>query len=119
MIAQFIQNLLHCVTNAHILHLQSTSYSEHMALGAFYEGLEDLTDALAESIQGKYGLMTGYSDEYGIPPTNALDYLESISAYVIEQRRAEGFPQDTEIQNEIDGIQTLINTTIYKLRYLK
>lgn len=119
MLAQFIQNLLHCVTNAHILHLQSTSYSQHMALGAFYDELSELVDTLAESIQGKYGMLTGYTDEYGVPPTNALDYLEAISNYVTEQRKADGFPQDSEIQNEVDNVQNLVNSTIYKLRYLK
>ena len=121
MVATFIQGLLHCVTNAHILHLQSTSYSEHMALGAFYEGLQDLVDGLAESIQGKYGLIQGYSDDYIAPNPNenALAFVEAVSEFVTNGRVSEGFPQDSEIQNEIDSIQTLINTTIYKLRYLK
>jgi hypothetical protein len=120
MVAQFIQNLLHCVTNAHILHLQSTSYSQHKALGHFYEDLGKIVDTIAESSQGKYGMITGYSEaNYGLPPTNALTYLEEVSAYVQEQRKADGFPQDTEIQNEIDNVQNLVNATIYKLRYLK
>ena len=33
----FIMCLLHGVTNAHILHLQSQSYAQHKALGSFYE----------------------------------------------------------------------------------
>lgn len=118
-IAQFIQELLHCVTNTHLLHLQSTSYSQHMALGAFYPELEELTDGLAESIQGKYGLLTGYTNKYTLRPNDPVAYLEQISGYVETSRRAEWYPKDSEIQNDTDTIQTLINSTIYKLRYLR
>ena len=118
-LSAFIQNLLHCVTNAHLLHLQSTSYSQHMALGAFYEGLEDLTDALAETIQGKYGLLTQYSANYDLPPTDPVAYLEQVAGYVEASRRSSWYPQDTNIQNETDNIASLIDSTLYKLRYLK
>ena len=118
-LSAFIQNLLHCVTNAHLLHLQSTSYAQHMALGAFYEGLEDLTDSLAETIQGKYGLLMGYTQNYDLPPSDPVAYLEQISGYVEASRRSGWYPQDTNIQNETDNIASLIDSTLYKLRYLK
>lgn len=118
-LSAFIQNLLHCVTNAHLLHLQSTSYAQHMALGAFYEGLEDLTDSLAETIQGKYGLLTGYNTNYDLPPSDPVTFLEMLSEYVEASRRSNWYPQDTNIQNETDNIASLIDATIYKLRYLK
>ena len=118
-LSAFIQNLLHCVTNAHLLHLQSTSYSQHVALGAFYEGLEDLTDSLAETIQGKYGLLMGYTQNYDLPPSDPVVYLEQISGYVEASRRSGWYPQDTNIQNETDNIASLIDSTLYKLRYLK
>lgn len=34
-VMQFVMCLLHSVTNAHILHFNTPSYSEHMALGTF------------------------------------------------------------------------------------
>ena len=115
-VQSFVMCLLHAVTNTHILHLQSRSYSEHMALGAFYEGLEDLTDSYIEQYQGKYGIIDGYTDEYELP-TPALEYLISLSDY-IKQARVEQ-PQDSELQNTIDEIQSLVDSTIYKLRFLK
>lgn len=117
-LSAFIQNLLHCVTNAHLLHLQTRSYAKHMALGAFYEGLDDLTDSLAEIIQGKVGLLTNYSNNYDLPPTDPITYLEQISAYVEASRMSIWFPQDSNVQNEVDGIVSLIDSTLYKLRYL-
>jgi hypothetical protein len=119
-LSAFIQNLLHCVTNSHLLHLQSRSYSQHMALGVFYDGLDDLTDSLAEVIQGKYGLLD-YNTiaSYDLPPSDPVAYLEQISGYVEASRRSGWFPQDTNIQNEVDTIVSLIDSTLYKLRYLK
>ena len=110
--------LLHSVTNAHILHFQSTSYSAHVALGSFYSEIGDLLDKFVESFQGKYGLLTKYSADFTLP-TEPIDYLKYLQTEVETQRRKSGFPQDGELQNEIDNIANLINTTLYKLRFLK
>jgi Family of unknown function (DUF5856) len=117
-LSAFIQNLLHCVTNAHLLHLQIRSFAKHTALGEFYEGLDDLTDKLAEILQGKVGLLTAYNTNYDLPPTDPIAYLEQISAYVEASRQSSWFPQDSNVQNEVDSIVSLIDSTLYKLRYL-
>ena len=114
--AQFVQCLLHAVTNTHILHLQSRSYSEHMALGDFYDGLSDLADSFAEAYQGKYGIIEGYTDDYELPG-QAIPYLMEKNDY-IKLLRA-GLPQDSELQNIIDEIVALIDSTLYKLINLK
>lgn len=114
--AQFVQCLLHAVTNTHILHLKSRSYSEHMALGAFYDELSDLTDNYAEAYQGKYGIIEGYTEDYELPDL-AIPYLMEKNDY-IKLLRA-GLPQDSELQNIIDEIVALIDSTLYKLVNLK
>ena len=48
-----------------------------------------------------------------------LEYLIYLENEVEAQRRKPNFPQDSELQNEIDNIANLINTTLYKLRFLK
>lgn len=115
-IQNFVLELLHAVTNTHLLHLQSRSYSEHMALGSFYKGLEDLTDSFIEAYQGKYGIIEGYEAFYKLPAP-ALEYLIGLSEYVSATRAS--LPQDTELQNIVDEIAALIDSTIYKLRFLK
>ena len=114
----FVMMMLHSVTNAHILHLQSKSYSQHMALGAFYEEVGDLMDAFIEAFQGKYGLLTAYKTDYELP-TDPLVYMHQLKDDVEMLRRMKGFPQDSDLQNEVDNVSNLINTTIYKLTYLK
>lgn len=114
---EFILTLLHAATNTHILHLQSKSYSEHMALGAFYEELPDLVDAVVESIQGLTGEIIQYPEMYYRPADSGIQELEDLLVFVKQGR--EVLPQDSEVQNEVDNIANLINSTLYKLRFLK
>jgi hypothetical protein len=117
-VMQFVQCLLHSVTNAHILHFQTPSFSEHMALGTFYEEVGDLVDSFVEAFQGKYGLLTNYKAEYQLPATDPVIYLTYLKDEVETLRRMPKFPQDSELQNEVDNIANLINSTLYKLRFL-
>lgn len=117
-VMQFVMCLLHSVTNAHILHLSTTSYSTHQALGNFYAEIGDLVDGFVEAFQGKYGLLTDYKSDYAVP-SNPIDYMNYLKAEVEKLRRDPKFPQDSELQNEVDTIANLINSTLYKLRFLK
>lgn len=117
-VMQFVMCLLHSVTNAHILHLSTNSYSTHQALGNFYEEIGDLVDSFVEAFQGKYGLLTDYKAEYALPP-EPIAYMNYLKVEVEKLRRAPNFPQDSELQNEVDNIANLINSTEYKLRFLK
>ena len=117
-VMQFVQCLLHSVTNAHILHFQSLSYSQHMALGAYYDEVSDLVDGFVEAFQGKYGLLTKYQANYQLPDNNPVVYLTYLKDEVATLRRMPEFPQDSELQNEVDTIANLINSTLYKLRFL-
>ena len=116
-IGQFILTLLHASTNAHVLHLQSKSYSEHMALGTFYEELPGLVDALAEAIQGDEEIIINYDYDYYKPSDTALDELQTLKNYVYEER--DKISNKSNIQNEIDTIATLIDSTIYRIKFLK
>ncbi len=118
-VATLVMHLLHGVTNAHILHLQSTSYAEHQALGEFYDELGDLVDAFVEAYQGKKNIIQKYPTDYKLPPESSVVYLNSLKDEVASLRHSAGFPQDEELQNEIDNIANLINSTLYKLRFLK
>lgn len=114
---EFCLTLLHAVTNTHILHLQSRSYSEHKALGHFYEDLDDLVDSLIEAIQGLTGEIVQYPADYYAPADNGLAELEDLKEYVATTRAQ--LPQESEIQNIVDEISQLIDQTCYKLKFLK
>jgi hypothetical protein len=118
-VMQFVMCLLHSVTNGHILHLTTTSYSQHKALEVYYTGIGDLVDDFVEAFQGKYGLLTKFTANYELPPSTALDYMSYLNTEVATLRQADGFPKDTELQNITDEIAALIDSTTYKLRFLK
>lgn len=117
-VMQFTMCLLHSVTNGHILHLTTTSYSEHKALEAYYTEIGDLVDDFIEAFQGKYGLLTNFTTNYELP-ISALEYMRYLSKEVETLRVADGFPEDSELQNITDEIAQLIDSTIYKIRFLK
>lgn len=118
-VMQFTMCLLHSVTNAHILHLTTQNYSEHKALEAFYTEIGDHVDDFVEAFQGKYGLLHDFTADYALPPTNPLAYLTYLKDEVASLRVATNFPQDSELQNITDEIAQLIDSTMYKLRFLK
>jgi DNA-binding ferritin-like protein len=120
-IGEFVGTLLHSATIAHIMHLQAKgegSYAKHQALATYYDSVVDATDTLAEAIQGCLGeIIEYYPPMFGNPAVEALDYLKSIREYVMENRTA--ISDYSNIQNEIDTIMTLLDSTIYKLTFLR
>jgi hypothetical protein len=117
-VMQFTMCLLHSVTNGHILHLTTKNYSEHKALETFYTEIGDLVDDFVEAFQGKYGLLHDFTLDYQLP-SPPLAYLTYLKDQVATLRKFEGFPQDSELQNITDEIAQLIDSTLYKLRFLK
>jgi hypothetical protein len=115
---QFTMCLLHSVTNAHILHLTTKSYAEHKALQGYYTKVDDLLDDFIEAFQGKYGLLHDFTTDYQLPD-QPVAYMTYLKDEVATLRRAERFPQDSELQNSVDEIAQLIDSTLYKLRFLK
>jgi len=114
--ALFLATLLHSATNTHFFHFTTDSYAKHKALAKYYEGIVDLVDQLAESYMGKYGKLTAFPSVYH-QPKDPLKYMESLQNFVADARQ--DLPQDSELQNTIDEIADLINSTTYKLKFLK
>lgn len=119
--AQFIGTLLHSATLAHFQHFQVEgvgSDAAHRALADYYDAIPDLVDTVTESIQGAYEELVGpYPSAFGNVDRDPLAYIRGLRDFVRNER--EKLPQDSEIQNEIDGIATLLNRTVYRLRFLK
>lgn len=105
---KFAEEILQAAVKAHIMHWMSRKYSEHIALGEFYEALPGLIDAVVEEFQGKYGLLPFAKQD----PIQALTELNSFVASYRD------FCEDSEIQNDIDAIASQIDSTLYKLKFL-
>ena len=114
--ALFLATMLHSATNTHFFHWSTDSYAKHKALAKYYDSIIDLTDTFAESYMGKYGKFTSFPSVYH-QPKDPIRYMESLQSFVKEARQ--DLPQDSELQNIIDEIADLINSTAYKLKFLK
>ena len=102
---------------AHIYHLQTESFAAHKALNEYYDEIVELFDGLVESYQGRYGILRNYKMAGAIKEDdNPITYFEALSKFVESIR--EKCPQDSYIQNEIDTVVKLIESTKYKLKYL-
>jgi len=113
-VAEFVATLFHAGTITHFQHLQTTEYATHKALGKFYPKIVDLADSLAESYQGRYDTrMKKFPDELHQPKETPHEYLTQLKGFVQEAR--EEIPPDSELQNIVDEIADLINSTLYLL----
>ena len=103
-------------TAAHLLHLQSTSYAQHVALQGFYDALVPLIDSYAEVYQGDNGLIKKYPSK--APPDSTpldllTDYLDLVREEMEEDEESEA------LKNILAEIEQLTSTSVYKIRFLK
>jgi hypothetical protein len=118
-LTDLVMCLLHSATVTHIMHWQTESYAAHQALGEYYSEIPELVDQTIEAYQGKTGIiLRGFPIEMeSYEQMTPLAYLEYLSMELTEGRAL--FGTDSEIQNLVDAIADLIDSTMYKLRRFK
>lgn len=117
--AELIARCFAARTQTHLMHLQSRSYSAHMALGEFYEAIGGVVDTYAECYQSHYGIITDYPVVR--PVIDNIDpvvLLKNLREWIAEHR-ALCASDETELGNLVDEILSTIDQTIYKLRFLR
>ena len=116
---ELLITLLNAATIGHVLHLRSRSYSEHKALNTFYSDLPGLVDSVVEAWQGRNGELVEYPDQMVelSEHDDALVFVMYMKMVLEENRGVLGGA--SEIQNLVDGIAELIDSTLYKLTFLK
>jgi hypothetical protein len=116
---QLVSKLLHSRNQVHIFHLQTKSFAEHNALNDYYDGVLDLFDSLIESYQGKHGIISNYKcdgfEDYK-SGEQVINYLKGLDKDIDSLRKS---IKESFLQNQIDTVQELIYSTLYKLRFLK
>jgi len=103
---------------AHSVHLNTRSFSKHMALNTFYDSIIDLADAFAEAYQGRHGLMGPISLMSAKKTSNIIEFLEDSLKQIEDCRYDVVDKTDTSLQQLIDNIVELYLSTLYKLRFL-
>lgn len=112
-----IGTLMQSRNQAHIYHLQTTSFAQHKALQKYYESVIDLIDGLVESYQGQYGILRGYKMAANIKEDdNPTMYFEGLSKFL--EALKPSLPQDSFLVNQYDEVGALLQSTKYKLKFL-
>ena len=102
----------------HSTHLNTRSYAKHKALGSFYGKIIDLADDLAETYQGRHGLIGPITLHSAKKTGNVVEFLEDSLKEIEDMRYKVCDKDDTAIQNTIDEIIGLYLSTLYKLKFL-
>jgi hypothetical protein len=103
---------------AHSVHLNTRSYSKHVALNTFYDSVIDVADAFAEAYQGRHGLIGPIAIPASKKTTNIIEFLQDQLAEIEKGRYEVCDKEDSSLQQLIDNIVELYLTTLYKLRFL-
>ena len=113
---EFIALLFMARDITHREHLKTRSYAAHMALGAFYPEIIELADDLAEAYQGCEGKLI----QIPYVKNTATGSVESILRTHLEwiSKNRKKLTDESSIQNIIDEIVGLYQSTLYKLKFL-
>lgn len=122
MVSACVSELMNAATSFHKLHLKVTgtgSYAAHKALNELYDALPGHADDLAEGFQGASEKLLAYKE--AAPRT--LASVEEGLGYIREIIDMVSGLQDkmpySEIVNDLDNIKSTLNSTKYKLLFLK
>ena len=122
MTAACVSELMNAATSIHKLHLKvkgTGSYAAHKALNELYDALPGHADDLAEGFQGAAEKLLDYKE---VAP-RALNSVEDALAYIREMTNMVSGLQAkmpySEIVNELDTVKSTLNSTKYKLLFLK
>jgi hypothetical protein len=122
MVAACAVELMNARNSFHKLHLKVTgegSYAAHKALNTFYDQLPDFVDSLMEGYQGVSEKILACKD---VAP-RTLDTVADGVAYLRDMyamiTKLQGMLPYSEIVNNLDLVKDAINSTKYKLLFLK
>ena len=116
--ADFVGTLFLARDVAHSVHLNTRSYSKHVALNEFYDNIVELADKFAEAYQGRYGMIGPISLMSAKKTSNILEFLQDSMQDIERMRYDVCKKDDTPLQNIIDEIVGQYLSTLYKLKFL-
>lgn len=122
MVSSCVSELMNAASSFHKLHLKVTgegSYAAHKALNELYDALPGHADVLAEGYQGAAEKILTYKEvscRTLDDISDALNYLRDMHSSIT---KLQGMLPYSEIVNNLDLVKDIINSTKYKLLFLK
>jgi DUF1680 family protein len=102
----------------HSVHLNTRSYSKHVALNIFYDRIIGAADDFAEAYQGRHGLLGPITLQSAKKTSNVIEFLEDSLKQIEASRYEICDKSDSSLQQLIDNIIEIYLRTLYKLRFL-
>jgi hypothetical protein len=119
MIESLIAHLFFLRELAHRAHLRTTSFAQHMALGAFYTDIGERADAIAEAYMGRDGkLLETIPFVIDQPSGDIIADITAQRDWLDANRSGEECLDRSEVQNLIDEAVSTIDGVLYKLTFL-
>jgi DUF1680 family protein len=116
--AEFIGLLFLARDVTHSVHLNTRSYSKHVALNIFYDRIVGAADDFAEAYQGRHGLIGPITLHSAKKTTNVIEFLEDSLKEIEDARYEVCDKSDSSLQQLIDNIIEVYLRTLYKLKFL-
>ncbi len=116
-IEEFVSRMFEIRNAAHLAHFATGSFSQHMALGDFYETVIGKVDRIVEAYQGIYGLI-GTVQVRAYPKGFALEQIDGHRRWLEESRDSIARGSNV-IGNLIDDLGADFAVACYKLKQLK
>lgn len=116
MIEELVSRVFAARNLAQLAHWKTKSYSQHMALGDFYDSIIDQLDALVEAYQGQFGLIGNVALK---APAKAeiISYLEDELQWLNENCESCTNENDS-LENLYQNLVATYQSTLYKLKNL-
>jgi hypothetical protein len=117
MIEELIARVFAARNAAHLQHWRTKSYSQHIALGEFYDSVIDGIDSIVEAYQGVFELVSVGSLPEQKKQTDIISLLEDDLLWISKNRAklCKGLPA---IDNLLQGLEDSYLKALYKLKNL-
>lgn len=115
-VQEFVSLLFEIEVNTHIMHLQTGSLAQHLALNDLYQGMPELRDHFCEAYQGEYTIIKGYK---AVEIKEGLDPVKYLQECCTQIEAFRGTLHEGYLQQIVDDILDAIYSQVYKLRFLK
>lgn len=114
MIEKLIEKMFSARDASHIRHWKTNSYSQHQALGDYYDEVIDTLDKYVEAYQGTFGIIGDVAGE----EKDVAKIINDDIIWLNENRSklAKGIPA---LENILDELTALHMKTLYKLENLR
>jgi len=114
MIKDLIIKSFQARNTAHANHWTTNSFSQHQALGEFYDNIIDVLDRYVEAYQGTFGQLAEAPDEV----KDIAKFLRKDLLWLNSNRKeiARGVPA---LENILDEMTAVYMTTLYKIENLR